>query len=88
MPDPLWSVLAGGFLFGVVFMVTEPVSAPRTTSARWAYGLLIGALTVVVRRFGTFPENIMFAILLGNMCAPTLDYLARLATGEKKGAAG
>lgn len=87
MPDPLWTVLAGGFLFGVVFMVTEPVSAPRTVQARWVYGIFIGCLTVVIRRFGTFPENIMFAILIGNMFAPTIDYAVRHLTGEKKGAA-
>jgi Na+-transporting NADH:ubiquinone oxidoreductase subunit B len=87
MPDPIWTLLAGGFLFGVVFMVTEPVSAPRAVQARWVYGLFIGALTVVIRRFGTFPENIMFAILIGNVFAPTLDLIVRNLTGGRKGAA-
>lgn len=87
MADPLWTVLAGGFLFGVVFMVTEPVTAPRTTQARWVYGLFIGCLTVVIRRFGTFPENIMFAILIGNAFAPLLDIIVRNLTAGKKGAA-
>lgn len=86
-PDPVWSVLAGGFLFGAVFMITDPVSAARTAQGKWIYSLIVGALTVVMRRFGAFPEGIMFAILMGNAFAPTFDIAVRSATSEKKAAA-
>jgi len=82
--DPVWNLLSGGFLFGAVFMVTDPVSAPRRPLARWAYGLLVGALTVIIRRFGVFPEGTMFAILLMNAFNPSLDLLAGALDGRQR----
>ncbi|MHB8764783.1 MAG: RnfABCDGE type electron transport complex subunit D [Deferrisomatales bacterium] len=72
-PDPLHGVLAGGFLYGAVFMATDPVSANRTTAGRFAYGALIGLATALIRDFGNFPEGIMFAILLGNTLGPITE---------------
>jgi len=72
-PDPLWDLLAGGFLFAAVFMTTEPISAARTVPGKWIYGLLVGALTVLMRRLGVFPEGVMFAVLLGNLFNPSID---------------
>ncbi len=71
---PLQALLSGGFMFGLVFMVTEPVSAPKTNPGRWIYGGLIGILTVLMRTFSIWPEGMMFAILIGNMFAPLTDY--------------
>jgi len=65
-------------------MVTDPVSAARTTQGKWIAVFLAGALTVLMRRFGAFPEGIMFAILMANTFAPAIDIAARAAT--KKGA--
>ena len=45
--EPFWGVLAGGFLFGAVFMVTDPVSSARTDAGRWIYGTLVGMTTVL-----------------------------------------
>lgn len=75
--DPLWSVLAGGFIFGLAFYATEPISAPRTRPALWMYGAFIGAVTVVIRTFSAWPEGMMFAILLGNVFAPITDYTVK-----------
>ena len=72
-PDPLWNLLAGGFLFAAVFMVTDPVSAARTPAGKWITSALAGCLTVMMRRFGAFPEGIMFAILMVNAFAPAID---------------
>ncbi|GAB4270326.1 MAG: RnfABCDGE type electron transport complex subunit D [Deferrisomatales bacterium] len=71
--DPLHGVLAGGFLYGALFMATDPVSANRTRPGRWAYGVLIGLATVLIRDLGNFPEGIMFAILLGNTFGPIAE---------------
>jgi len=77
--DPLHGVLAGGFLYGAVFMATDPVSANRTRNGRFAYGAIIGLCTALIRDLGNFPEGIMFAILLGNTLGPiTEDGLERL----------
>ncbi len=70
---PAFGMLAGGLLFGAFFMATDPVTAPSTNPARWMYGVLIGGLTVLMRRFTPLPEGVMFAILLGNIFAPIAD---------------
>lgn len=72
--DPLYALLSGGFMLGIFFMVTDPVSAPQTNPGRWIYGALVGALTSVIRTFSIWREGMMFAILLGNMFNPILDY--------------
>lgn len=71
--DPLHGVLAGGFLYGAIFMATDPVSANRTRPGKAAYGAVIGLATALIRDLGNFPEGIMFAILLGNMFGPILE---------------
>lgn len=69
-----WHLVLGGFAFGTAFMATDPVTASQTDPGRWAYGLLIGALTVVLRVVNpAFPEAIMMAILFANLLAPTID---------------
>lgn len=70
---PLHGLLAGGFLYGAIFMVTDPVSANRTRPGKIAYGALIGLATALIRDFGNFPEGIMFAILLGNTFGPITE---------------
>ncbi|MCW7754923.1 NADH:ubiquinone reductase (Na(+)-transporting) subunit B [Desulfobotulus sp. H1] len=70
-----YHLVMGGFAFGIVFMATDPVSAPGTDAARWLYGFLIGALTVLIRVFNpAYPEGTMLAILFMNLFAPLLDH--------------
>ena len=74
VPDALTALLGGGFLFGAFFMVTDPISAPRTPQARVIYGMIIALCTVVIRNWSVFNGGLMFSILLGNMFAPIIDY--------------
>ena len=68
-------LLVGGFAFGIVFMATDPVSAAQTQRGKWIYGLLIGALCILIRVFNpAYPEGVMLAILLMNVFAPTIDH--------------
>jgi Na(+)-translocating NADH:ubiquinone oxidoreductase B subunit len=69
----VWHVFAGGLLFGAFFMATDPVTSPVTNAGKWVYGALIGAVTVLIRNLTGYVEGVMFAILLGNICAPILD---------------
>lgn len=79
------AVLGGGFLFGAFFMATDPVSSPRTELGRIVYAIIIAVCTVVIRNFSIFNGGLMFAILIGNMFAPILDYVAQAyATRTKK----
>lgn len=73
---PWWHQLVmGGFLFGVVFMATDPVSAAQTTKGKVIYGFLIGLLGILIRVVNpAYPEGIMMAILFMNVMAPTIDH--------------
>ncbi len=68
-----WHLVLGGYAFGLVFMVTEPVSASHTNVGRYIYGALIGVMVVLIRVINpAFPEGMMLAILFGNVFAPPL----------------
>jgi Na+-transporting NADH:ubiquinone oxidoreductase subunit B len=70
-----WHLVLGGYAFGLVFMVTEPVSGAHTNMGRYIYGALIGFMVVMIRVINpAFPEGMMLAILFGNVFAPLIDY--------------
>ena len=69
----LWHMCAGGLLLGTFFMATDPVTSPMTNGGKWVYGILIGAVAVLIRNLTGYVEGMMFAILLGNIFAPILD---------------
>ncbi len=72
---PQWHLVVGGLAFGAVFMATDPVSAAMTNIGKWVYGVLIGAMTILIRVINpAYPEGIMLAILFGNTMAPLIDY--------------
>ena len=69
-------LLYGGFAFGAVFMATDPVTSAQTECGKWIYGILIGALCLMVRLFNPgYVEGMMLAILLANTFAPLIDHL-------------
>ena len=70
-----YQIVMGGFLFGSVFMATDPVTAAQTECGKWIYGFLVGALAVVVRLWNPgYMEGMMLAILLMNTFAPLIDH--------------
>lgn len=73
---PWWHQLVmGGFMFGIVFMATDPVTAAQTAKGKLWYGFLIGFLAVMIRVVNpAYPEGIMMAILFMNVMAPTIDH--------------
>ncbi len=73
LPPALFSILTGGFLYGAVYMITDPVSAPKDSASQWVAGALTGLLTVVIRSFALFTEGIMFAILIVNALTPLIE---------------
>ena len=82
---PLWHLTMGGFAFGMVFMATDPVSASMTNAGRWAFGALIGFMTVLIRVVNpAFPEGIMLAILFANLFAPLIDYFVMQANIKRR----
>ncbi len=77
IPSPLATLLAGSFLFGSFFVVTEPVSGAKTKSGQWIYGGMTGALIVILRGFSNFSEGVMFSVLIMNAFVPILDQTVR-----------
>ena len=72
---PHYHLVMGSFLFGTVFMATEPVTSAHTNKGKWIYGIMIGFLTVIIRSINpAYPEGAMLAILLMNAFAPAIDY--------------
>ncbi len=76
MEVPAWEhLLLGGFAFGMVFMLTDPVTAAQTETGKWIYGFLAGLLAILIRVLNpAYPEGVMLAILLMNVFAPLIDH--------------
>ncbi len=73
--SPAFMLFSGGLMLGAVFMATDTVSSPMTSTGGIVYGALIGLLVVVIRTWGGMPEGVMYAILLGNAVTPHIDRL-------------
>lgn len=70
---PLIQLCLGGFAFAVVFIATDPSTAPVTSAGRRLYGFLIGVLSMLIRFYGIFPEGVIPAVLVMNLLAPAID---------------
>lgn len=86
--DPLmalYHVLAGGLLFGAVFMATDYVTTPITRSGKMIFALGAGIVTLLIRFYGSYPEGVSFSILLMNILSPYIEkWTAPRALGGKK----
>ena len=80
-----WHMVVGSFAFGAFFMATDPVSAAMTNGGRWAYGILIGVMCVLIRVVNpAFPEGMMLAILFANLFAPLFDHFVVQANIKRR----
>ena len=83
--DPIHALFAGGFLFGIFFVATDPVSAASTNEGRWIFGGFVGVMTVLIRIYSGWAEGLMFAVLIGNMFNPIMDYtIKEIQKNQKK----
>ena len=83
--SPAWHLLLGGWAFGMVYMATDPVSAPSALRGHYVYGFLIGVLCVLIRVVNpAYPEGMMLAILFMNLFAPLIDYFAIQANVRRR----
>ncbi|MDR0839041.1 MAG: RnfABCDGE type electron transport complex subunit D [Oscillospiraceae bacterium] len=73
--DPVRSILSGGLMLGAIFMATDYVTAPMTFWGRVIFGAGCGVLTVIIRRYGSYPEGVSFSILLMNILTPYINKL-------------
>lgn len=77
-------LLTGATMLGAFFIATDPVTAATTVKGRLVFGFLIGFITIIIRKFGNYPDGFAFAILLANICVPLIDYYTQSKIlGEK-----
>jgi len=75
--SPIFMLFSGGLMLGAVFMATDMVASPMTSTGCLVYGGFIGLLVVVIRVWGGMPEGVMYAILLANAISPHIDRAIR-----------
>ena len=81
----LHQLMVGGFMFGLVFMATDPVTASQTNSGKLIYGFLAGFLGILIRMVNpAYPEGIMLAILIANVFAPLIDHMVIRANVNRR----
>jgi electron transport complex protein RnfD len=71
--NPVFHILTGGMLLGAIFMATDYVTSPMNPKAQIIYGIGIGAITIIIRVYGAYPEGMSFAILIMNGFTPLLN---------------
>jgi len=74
--SPLFHLLTGASMLGAFFIITEPVSGPKSPRARLMFGAGVGLLTYLIRTWGGYPDGVAFAVLLMNLAVPALERLA------------
>ena len=80
-----WHMVLGGFAFGLIFMITDPISASMTNTGRWFYGILIGTMVILIRIVNpAYPEGMMLAILFSNLFAPLIDHVVVAANIKRR----
>lgn len=78
--NPLFHILAGGFMLGAFFMATDMVASPTTAPGRWVYGAGIGLFIILIRSFSGLSEGVMYAILLMNAVSPLIERVTQPRT--------
>lgn len=76
--SPLMHVASGGIMLCAFFIATDPVTAPLTTKGMWIFGIGVGAITMLIRIVGEYPEGVMYSVLLMNAFTPLIDRLCKL----------
>jgi len=73
--DPFLSIFVGGLMLGAFFIATDPFTAPKYPTSKIIYGIGLGFITVIIRNFASFPEGVVFAIIIMNAISPLIDTL-------------
>ncbi|MEE1921070.1 RnfABCDGE type electron transport complex subunit D [Pseudomonas sp. 148P] len=80
--SPILHLLAGSTMLCAFFIITEPVSGPKTAAGRLLFGAGVGGLVYLIRTWGNYPDGAAFAVLLMNLCVPALDRWAERRQAE------
>ena len=66
-------LFGGALVFGAFFIATDPVTSPITPRGRWMFGIGVGLFVVLIRIFSSYPEGVMFAVLIMNAAVPVIN---------------
>lgn len=72
-PFPLQHLVTGGIMLAAFFIATDPVSGCTTPRGRLVFGAGVAIVTLAIRRWGAYPDGVVFAVLLMNCLAPWID---------------
>jgi electron transport complex protein RnfD len=72
-PGALFHLFSGATILGAFFIATDPVSAATSDRGRLVYGAGVGLITWIIRRWGSYPDGVAFAVLLMNLAVPLID---------------
>jgi electron transport complex protein RnfD len=75
--SPGFHLFSGATILCAFFIATDPVSAATSSKGRFVYGVGIGLLIFIIRRWGSYADGVAFAVLLMNMATPAIDYVTR-----------
>jgi electron transport complex protein RnfD len=76
-PSPMQHIFSGGLVLAAFFIATDPVSGCVSDRGRLIFAAGVGIITLVIRRWGGYPDGVAFAVLLMNMAAPLIDRYTR-----------
>lgn len=79
--NPLFHLFSGSLMMGALFMVTDPITAPKSDLGRWIFGAGVGIIIMAMRFWSIFPEGTTFAILAMNLLVPIIN--ARIVQKKK-----
>jgi electron transport complex protein RnfD len=76
-PSPMQHLFTGALIIGAFFIATDPVTGCVSNKGRLWFGFGVGVITLVIRRWGGYPDGVAFAVLIMNMAAPLIDRFTR-----------
>ena len=70
---PMIHIFGGGLMLGAFFMATDMATSPMTMKGKIVFSIGVGALTIIIRLWGAYPEGMSFAILIMNAFVPLIN---------------
>ncbi|MBU3915526.1 RnfABCDGE type electron transport complex subunit D [bacterium] len=68
-------LMTGHVMLAAFFLATDSTCSPANRLARWVYGIGTGAMIMLIRAYGIWPDAVPFAIVLMNVTYPIIDRL-------------
>ena len=70
---PFVHIFGGGLMLGAFFMATDMATSPMMMKGKVIFAIGVGALTIIIRLWGAYPEGMSFAILIMNAFVPLIN---------------